>query len=41
MNALSDWRYVPQTEIDTFGGSEARQQAMSKDGWLGREWLQK
>lgn len=41
MNALSDWRYVYDSEIETFGGADARQQAMSNQGWLGKEWLEK
>jgi len=39
MNALGDWRYVSQPDIRRFGGVEARQAALSTDGWLGKEWL--
>lgn len=37
MNAIGDWRYVPQSEIATFGSVAARQQMLSS-GWLGRSW---
>ncbi|KIO20464.1 hypothetical protein M407DRAFT_81550 [Tulasnella calospora MUT 4182] len=37
MNLIGDWRYVPQKEILTFGGVEARQQMLSR-GWLGQTW---
>ncbi|WVR04071.1 hypothetical protein IAU60_001070 [Kwoniella sp. DSM 27419] len=39
MNAISDWRYVTQDDIKVFGGSRQRQEAMSSNGWLGKEWL--
>lgn len=39
MNAVDDWRYVTQGDIDSFGGVAARQHAMSMSGWLGQEWL--
>lgn len=41
MNAIGDWRYVTPEDIKTFGGSRARQEALSSDGWLGKEWLTK
>jgi hypothetical protein len=41
MNAIGDWRYVTPDDIKTFGGSRARQEALSSDGWLGKEWLAK
>ncbi|KAI0319218.1 Metallo-dependent phosphatase-like protein [Amylostereum chailletii] len=37
MNAIGDWRYVPQTEIKTFGGVAARQKMLST-GRIGRAW---
>ncbi|KAG8967952.1 hypothetical protein FRB90_010848 [Tulasnella sp. 427] len=37
MNLIGDWRYVPQKEILTFGGANARQQMLAK-GWLGQAW---
>jgi len=39
MNALGDWRYVTPGDLASFGGYEARQRAMSTDGWIGHEWL--
>ncbi|ODO09337.1 hypothetical protein I350_02937 [Cryptococcus amylolentus CBS 6273] len=39
MNAIGDWRYVTRDDIKNFGGSPARQQALSNEGWLGQEWL--
>lgn len=39
MNALHDWRYVTNGDIDSFGGEAGRRRAMSIDGWLGKEWL--
>lgn len=41
MNAIGDWRYVTKEDIETFGGSERRQEALSTDGWIGREWIAK
>ncbi|EJD39102.1 Metallo-dependent phosphatase [Auricularia subglabra TFB-10046 SS5] len=37
MNAIGDWRYVSQAEIQTFGGV-AERQAMLAKGWVGRAW---
>ncbi|KAG8902741.1 hypothetical protein FRB99_004166 [Tulasnella sp. 403] len=37
MNMIGDWRYVPESEIRTFGGIEERQTLLSK-GWIGRAW---
>ncbi|QRV75188.1 hypothetical protein RhiJN_03203 [Ceratobasidium sp. AG-Ba] len=37
MNAIGDWRYVPPSEIQTFGGVAARQKMLSS-GWLGKSW---
>lgn len=37
MNAIGDWRYVPQTEIKTFGSVAARQKMLST-GRIGRAW---
>ncbi|TFK49965.1 Metallo-dependent phosphatase [Heliocybe sulcata] len=37
MNAIGDWRYVWPTEIDTFGGSDERQE-MITTGWIGKAW---
>jgi hypothetical protein len=34
------FRYVYDSEIKTFGSVAARQQALSKTGWLGRAWAQ-
>ena len=34
---IGDWRYVPQTEIKTFGGIAARQKELSS-GRIGRAW---
>ncbi|WVQ73890.1 hypothetical protein IAR50_003471 [Cryptococcus sp. DSM 104548] len=39
MNAIGDWRYVTRDDINNFGGTPARQQALSNEGWLGQEWL--
>ncbi|KAL7419822.1 hypothetical protein Q5752_005738 [Cryptotrichosporon argae] len=39
MNAIGDWRYVTDADIKHFGGVEARQHALSANGWLGQEWL--
>ncbi|WVQ78321.1 hypothetical protein IAT38_000406 [Cryptococcus sp. DSM 104549] len=39
MNAIGDWRYVTQPDIKQFGGTQARQAALSSEGWLGQEWL--
>ena len=40
MNALGDWRYVTPGDVKSFGGIEARRQAMSSEGWIGRDWLE-
>lgn len=40
MNAMLDWRYVTQGDIESFGSWEARRDAMSLHGWLGQEWMQ-
>jgi len=37
MNAIGDWRYVPPSEIKTFGGVAARQTMLST-GHIGRAW---
>ncbi|KAI0331904.1 hypothetical protein GY45DRAFT_1321712 [Cubamyces sp. BRFM 1775] len=37
MNAIGDWRYVPATEIKTFGSVAARQKMLST-GRIGRSW---
>ncbi|KAA1467613.1 Metallo-dependent phosphatase [Dentipellis sp. KUC8613] len=37
MNAIGDWRYVPQSEIKTFGSVAARQRMLSS-GRIGRAW---
>jgi len=37
MNVIGDWRYVPPSEIKTFGGVAARQ-AMISTGHIGRAW---
>ncbi|KAH8814692.1 Metallo-dependent phosphatase-like protein [Flagelloscypha sp. PMI_526] len=37
MNAIGDWRYVYPSEIETFGGIEARQKFISS-GRIGRSW---
>ncbi|KZV88640.1 Metallo-dependent phosphatase [Exidia glandulosa HHB12029] len=39
MNAIGDWRYVSQQEIQTFGGVASRQAMLAK-GWVGRAWKQ-
>ncbi|XAO26920.1 hypothetical protein I312_105761 [Cryptococcus bacillisporus CA1280] len=39
MNAIGDWRYVTKDDIARFGGTKARQHALSAEGWLGQEWL--
>ncbi|KAK1920809.1 Metallo-dependent phosphatase-like protein [Papiliotrema laurentii] len=39
MNGLSDWRYVTKGDIERFGSSAKRQDDLSTEGWLGREWL--
>ncbi|OWZ74617.1 serine-threonine protein phosphatase [Cryptococcus neoformans Tu401-1] len=39
MNAIGDWRYVTKSDIERFGGTKARQHALSAEGWLGQEWL--
>lgn len=41
MNGLSDWRYVTKGDIERFGSSAKRQDDLSTEGWLGREWLAK
>ncbi|PWN52085.1 Metallo-dependent phosphatase [Violaceomyces palustris] len=40
MNALGDWRYVTQGDIESFGGRTARRAAMSSTGWIGKDWLE-
>ncbi|KAG8931031.1 hypothetical protein FRC02_003305 [Tulasnella sp. 418] len=37
MNLLGDWRYVPQSEIKTFGSPTDRQK-MITTGWIGQAW---
>ncbi|KAI0671752.1 Metallo-dependent phosphatase [Trametes maxima] len=37
MNAIGDWRYVPASEIKTFGSVAARQKMLST-GRIGRSW---
>ncbi|KAI0359849.1 Metallo-dependent phosphatase [Trametes cingulata] len=37
MNVIGDWRYVPATEIKTFGSVAARQKMLST-GRIGRSW---
>ncbi|OJT11453.1 hypothetical protein TRAPUB_12005 [Trametes pubescens] len=37
MNAIGDWRYVPATEIKTFGTVAARQKMLAT-GRIGRSW---
>lgn len=39
MNALGDWRYVTEDDIETFGGRQNRRQVMSSAGWIGQTWL--
>ncbi|RXK38822.1 serine-threonine protein phosphatase [Tremella mesenterica] len=39
MNAIGDWRYVTAGDIDRFEGVKKRQEVLSVNGWLGREWL--
>lgn len=41
MNAIGDWRYVTQADIEHFGSTEQRLKDMSSEGWLGQEWLAK
>lgn len=41
MNAIGDWRYVTQPDIQRFGSTEQRQHDLSSQGWLGQEWLAK
>ena len=38
MNLTGDWRYVSEADLADFGGEQARQQALSPQGELGR-WL--
>ncbi|KDQ57372.1 hypothetical protein JAAARDRAFT_36004 [Jaapia argillacea MUCL 33604] len=38
MNAIGDWRYVYESEIDTFGSVPARQKMLTT-GQIGRAWL--
>ncbi|SPO45653.1 uncharacterized protein PSANT_03339 [Moesziomyces antarcticus] len=40
MNALGDWRYVTEGDVKSFGGVQARREAMSVHGWIGKEWLE-
>lgn len=35
---MGDWRYVTEEDIQSFGGADARRQAMSADGWIGKTW---
>jgi len=37
MNAIGDWRYVPESEIKTFGSVADRQEVLSR-GWIGGAW---
>ncbi|KAG8877968.1 hypothetical protein FRB98_006424 [Tulasnella sp. 332] len=37
MNLVGDWRFVPPSEISTFGGIEARQKILTS-GWIGAAW---
>ncbi|PCH42207.1 Metallo-dependent phosphatase [Wolfiporia cocos MD-104 SS10] len=37
MNAIGDWRYVPQSEIKTFGSVASRQEMLSS-GPIGKSW---
>lgn len=37
MNAIGDWRYVPDSEIRTFSSVPARQKMLSS-GWVGQSW---
>lgn len=39
MNALGDWRYVTDEDIETFGGKKNRRKLMSSEGWIGETWL--
>lgn len=39
MNALMDWRYVTPGDMDSFGGAKARRLAMSREGWIGQDWM--
>ncbi|EGG06288.1 uncharacterized protein MELLADRAFT_74879 [Melampsora larici-populina 98AG31] len=39
MNALGDWRYVTEEDIETFGGKKNRRKLMSSEGWIGESWL--
>lgn len=38
MNALLDWRYVTQGDMDSFGGAKHRREVMSIEGWIGTDW---
>lgn len=38
MNMVNDWRYVTPGDIASYGGPEARKEAWSKHGSLGK-WL--
>lgn len=40
MNALGDWRYVTQGDVNSFGGVDGRKHAISVDGWVGQEWME-
>ncbi|KAH9454292.1 hypothetical protein Pst134EB_014386 [Puccinia striiformis f. sp. tritici] len=39
MNALGDWRYVTQEDIESFGSGESRRRVMSTKGWIGQSWI--
>ncbi|TIC68614.1 Metallo-dependent phosphatase [Wallemia mellicola] len=40
MQPMRDWRYVHPTEMKYFNGDlTQREQAFSKDGWIGKLWL--
>ncbi|KAH9821567.1 Metallo-dependent phosphatase-like protein [Melampsora americana] len=40
MNALGDWRYVTEEDIQTFGGKQNRRKLISSQGWIGKTWLE-
>ncbi|ORY91013.1 Metallo-dependent phosphatase-like protein [Syncephalastrum racemosum] len=40
MNMIGDWRYVHPSDIASFGGTAARAEAFSPEGWIGEELLQ-
>lgn len=39
MNAMVDWRYVTPGDIESFGGKLKRRRVISREGWIGKEWL--